>query len=255
MKTNKRMFYGTIVTFLLSLVLLLQLETVSVSAQTWDVSARFDIAHCNNFYPFSSTPGEIGKTYYANLDGSSDNLYTEVYGYNCCLGDEYLDGFCQSEWGSPDLVRMGPWVVERKYVNDSTYRILIRGASKADCICYWTNEGGTTGGGYVKGEVVVNPDSGWKITSIVKNSVNNDTRGRDVYCNINKDTGVIEFAGGSTCNGCCCCIDSGEIDIEVIVKRVGGQPVPEFGSLTALIAILLIAPGIACFVARSFHRD
>jgi len=244
MKTNKRMFYGTIVTFLLSLVLLLQLETVSVSAQTWDVSARFDIAHCNNFYPFSSTPGEIGKTYYANLDGSSDNLYTEVHGVECCL-----EGNCRNWWGESyvNSTRMGPWVVERKYVDDSTYRILIRGASKADCSC--------GGNGYVKGEVVVNPDSGWKITSIVKNSVNNDTRGRDVYCNINKDTGVIEFAGGSTCNGCCCCIDSGEIDIEVIVKRVGGQPVPEFGSLTALIAILLIAPGIACFVARSFHRD
>ncbi|RLI92789.1 MAG: hypothetical protein DRO89_01435 [Candidatus Altiarchaeales archaeon] len=250
MKTNKRMFYGTIVTFLLSLILLLQLEIVSVSAQTWDVSARFDTAHCNAFYPFSSTPGEIGKTYYAKLNGSSDNLYTEYHGRECCsseVGGCGAYGYWGDLYEKDGAIRKGPWVVERKYVDDSTYRILIRGASKADCSC--------GGNGYVKGEVVVNPDSGWKITSIVKNSVNNDTRGRDVYCDIDKDTGVIKFAGGSTCNGCCCCIDSGEIDIEVIVKRVGGQPVPEFGSLTALIAILLIAPGIACFVARSFHRD
>jgi len=181
--------------------------------QKWDVSARFDIAHCNDFYPFSSTPGEIGKTYYAKLDGSSDDLYTEVHGVECCL-----EGNCRNHWGNSyvNSTRMGPWVVERKYVDENTYRILIRGASKADCSC--------GGNGYVKGEVVINPDSSWKITEIIKNSVNNDNRGRPVYCDIDKDTGVIKFAGGSTCGSpwgidCCCCIDSGQIDIEVIVSK------------------------------------
>jgi len=176
--------------------------------QEWDISAKFDIAHCNKFYPFSSTPGEIGKTYYAKLDGSSDDLYTEYSGEECCL-----EGGCRDYWGKyyVNSTRMGPWVVERKYVDENTYRILIRGASKADCSC--------GGNGYVKGEVVINPNSGWKIIKIIKDSVNSDSRGRDVYCDINKDTGVIKFAGGSTCRGCCCCIDSGQIDIEVIVSK------------------------------------
>jgi len=187
--------------------------------QNWDISARFDKAHCNNFYPFSSTPGEIGKTYYAKLDGSSDDLYTEYSGEECCL-----EGGCRNYWGHfyVNTTRMGPWVVERKYVDENTYRILIRGASKADCSC--------GGDGYVKGEVVVNPDSEWKIIKIIKDSVNSDSRGRPVYCDIDKDTGVIKFAGGSSCKGCCCCIDSGQIDIEVIVSKTANNIVCGDGS-------------------------
>jgi hypothetical protein len=171
-----------------------------------DVWVRFDNAHCNNFYPFSTNAGQLGKTYYANFT-ATDDLYTEVYGYECCL-----PGWCREHFGRPDLVRMGPWVVERKSISDSRYVLLIRGASQADCAC--------GGNGYVSGEVQVLPESGWKITEVNKCEVNPDSRGRAIYCEVNKDTGKIRFAGGSTCEGCCCCIDSGQINITVTVEKV-----------------------------------
>jgi hypothetical protein len=170
-----------------------------------DVWLRFDNAHCNNFYPFSTSSGQLGKTYYANFT-ATDDLYTEVYGYKCCL-----PGWCREHFGRPDLVRMGPWVAERKRISDSKYMILIRGASQADCAC--------GGNGYVSGEAQVLPESGWKITEMNKCEVNPDSRGRAVYCEVNKGTGKIKFAGGSTCIGCCCCIDSGQINITVTVER------------------------------------
>ncbi|HHE64731.1 MAG TPA: signal peptidase I, partial [Bacteroidetes bacterium] len=135
---------------------ILQAGTWGNEESDWDVSARFDKTHCNDFFPFSGTPGEIGKTYYAKLDGSSDDLYTEYHGRECCsseVGGCGAHGYWGNLYKKEGAVRKGPWVVERKYVNDNTYRILIRGASKADCSC--------GGNGYVKGEVVINPNSGW----------------------------------------------------------------------------------------------
>ncbi|RLI99874.1 MAG: hypothetical protein DRP06_02780, partial [Candidatus Aenigmatarchaeota archaeon] len=171
----------------------------------WDVSAKFNNTHCNEFYPFSETAGNASETYYARLDGSTDDLYTELNGSECCL-----KGGCQS-WVHPNMTRMGPWVVERKYVDENNYKLLIRGASKADCSC--------GGNGYVSGTVTVNPMSEWNITDVVKCNYNSDSRGRDVYCNVNTTTGKIEFAGGSTCGSCCCCVDSGRIDIELILSK------------------------------------
>ncbi|GEM_PF-251009 len=172
----------------------------------WDISAKFDQARCNDIYLFSKEPGQTGKIYYADLNGSSDNLFKEYFGKDCCPeGSGYAETYEES-----GAVRKGPWVVERKYIDKDNYRILIRGASKADCSC--------GGDGYVKGEVVINPKN-WKIVKIVKKEFNKDTRGREVYCDINQNTGVIKFVGGSSCVGCCACVDSGNIDIEVIVSK------------------------------------
>ena len=174
-----------------------------------DVWVRFDNTHCNDFYPFSSTPGVLGKVYWVRFD-STDNLYQEVHGEECCL-----PGGCRQVWGSHyvNSTRKGPWVVERKELSPDRYKLLIRGASQADCIC--------GGDAYVKGEAQVMPTSGWRIVEINKCKANSDNRGREIYCEVNKETGRIKFSGGSTCGGCCCCIDSGHIDIEVIVEREG----------------------------------
>lgn len=154
----------------------------------WDVSAKFDQAHCNDIYVFSQEVGKTGKIYYADLNGSSDNLFKEFYGKDCCsAGSSYAKTYEEN-----GATRKGPWVVERKYINQDNYRILIRGASKADCSC--------GGGGYVKGEVVINPKN-WHIVKVVKNEVNKDTRGRDIYCDINQNNGQIKFAAGSSCSG------------------------------------------------------
>jgi|GEM_PF-6913081 len=176
----------------------------------WDVSIRFDKAHCNDFYPFSEKAGKVGTTYYARLDGSSDYLYKEYYGAEACL-----EGGCRI-WLGPlyekeKAVRMGPWVAERKYIDKDIYLIRIRGASKPDCVC--------GGDGYVQGELNINPNSGWKIVGVVKCTTNEDTRGREVYCKVNEKTGNIKFAGGSACGGCCCCIDSAQIDIAVSLVK------------------------------------
>lgn len=130
----------------------------------------------------------------------------EVRGEECCL-----PGGCRQAWASPDMVRMGSWAVERKEISWDRYRLLIRGASQADCVC-----GGDV---YVKGEAQVISQSGWQIVEVNKCETNSDNRGKEVYCEVNKETGRIKFSGGSTCGGCCYCIDSGQIDIEAAVKK------------------------------------
>ena len=170
-----------------------------------DISARLDQAVCGNFYLLSDEPGEIGKTYYADLDGTSDDLYTDIYGADCCPGSSY--------WGEiyKDEVRKGPWTVERKKIDENNYRILIRGQSEADCRC--------ESSGYIKGEVIVNPKN-WEISTIIKDRIDADTlRGKETYCDIDKETGVISFASAGGCTSCCACRDSGLVDIEVIVTR------------------------------------
>lgn len=176
-----------------------------------DVWVRFDSAHCNDFYPFSSASGVLGKVYWARFD-STDNLYREIHGEECCL-----PGGCRQAWGSyyVNSTRMGPWVVERKEISRDRYKLLIRGSSQADCIC--------GSNAYVKGGGQVVPTSGWHIVEVNKCEANSDNRGREVYCKVDKQTGMIKFAGGSTCGGsvpdCCCCIDSGNVDIEIIVEK------------------------------------
>ncbi len=172
-----------------------------------DVWVRFDEARCNQFFPFSRTAGVVGATYRAALDATDEN-FTEVRGAACCPGPG--NGFA-AQYESGGATRMGPWVAERRRVEGDRYKLLVRGAAQADCQC------GTAG--FVKGEAGVVPGSGWRISAVDKCTFNASDRPEPVYCTVDREAGTVRFAGGSTCGGCCACIDSGAIDIELTLER------------------------------------
>lgn len=142
-----------------------------------------------------------GKTYSANLDGSSDDTYTTSYRY--CPYDGKYHYY-------PDA-----WDIERKYVSPTKYKILVRGNSDADC-----GKGQPQNTGWIK----LNPKSGWRITEVNKCSVSSDTYNSnskliDTYCKVDKKQGIIEWQSGSTCGGCCSCPGGASVNIEVIVEK------------------------------------
>lgn len=212
---------------ILCIVVLLSLlvSYVNASKNDWDVAVRFDIANFNDFYPFSKTPGKVGKTYYANLTKSDYMLELIPYcstgcGLNCywaqlcrkgcnektCKNDEISACQCSD---LSHCYKPKAWYVERRKISDGKFNILIRGISKADC---------GLGQGYVKGELWINTDKGWKITHVEKCQVSKDTRGREYYCVVNNVTGRVRFASGSSCIGCCACEDSAFLNINITLE-------------------------------------
>jgi len=198
-----------------------QKEYLYLSDKDWDVCVIFDIAHKNTIYPFSEKPGEVGKYYFATLS-QTDNNYQEYTGRDCCtknndilMGQDYPSIFEKEK-----ARRAKGWYVERKKISDSKYIIQIRGLAWSDCD--YENEGP----GYVKGMLAVDKQRGWKITEILKNSVQSSDKGQETYFKRNdlkngekSITEEIHFASGSNCGGCCACSDSAGLDIEVVLER------------------------------------
>lgn len=171
----------------------------------WDVAIKFDSAHEGAFYPFSAIQGQEEEFYFKKLDGT-DNLYEEYAGREACG---------RSGWGDiyekEGARRAKGWYAERKKINDDEYKILIRGVASADC--------NYSGPGYAKGELDLNIDNGWAIDKLLKCSVQGSNKGQETYCSV--WIKKLQFASGSNCGGCCACADSGNLDIEVIVKNKG----------------------------------
>ncbi len=169
-----------------------------------DISASFtktDFEYDSSQLQIFGQVAKDGETYYANLDGSSDHTYTTSKRY-CSFDGEYHY--------YPDA-----WDIERKYISPSKYKILVRGSSDSDC-----GKGQPQNTGWIK----LNPDSGWKITEVVKCNVSSDTYSSnykliDTYCKVNKKEGIIEWQSGSTCGGCCSCPGGASVNIEVIVEK------------------------------------
>ncbi len=176
----------------------------------WDMSIIFNEAHQNPIYPFSKTPGEIGKIYYEKLN-ATDSLYEEYVGQETCTkGDNvYMWDDFPSIYEKEQARRAKGWYAERKEITSSKYKILIRGQAWADC------DYGESG--YVKGELNFNVDKNWEITEVVKCSAQDSNKGQTTYCETGKD--YVRFAAGNSCGGCCACADSGGLDIEIIVDK------------------------------------
>ncbi len=173
-----------------------------VSASTdWDISVKFDSANKGPFYPFSSTAGLVGITYYKNLN-ETDSLYEEYIGREACESDYWGDIYEKEK-----ARRAKGWYAERKKITEDKYKLLIRGVAPADCSYDVI--------GYAKGELNLNSE--WKITEVVKCNVQTSNKSQTTYC----ETGdrYVKFAAGSNCGGCCACADSGGLDIEVIVEK------------------------------------
>ncbi len=170
----------------------------------WDVAVKFDVADYNDFYVFSAKPGVLGEVYAVNLD-SQDDIYQEWVGRECCPeGSGY-----SALYESSDARRGKAWYVERKRVSDNEYRILIRGFSKIDCPL-----GGRP---YVRGELLMNPVSGWRVTRIPRMSYHPSKYGQETF--VKQAGNKLSFASGQACGGCCACVDGAWLDIELIVQK------------------------------------
>ncbi len=176
---------------------------LSGTVYAWDISAQFtttDYEYNSNQLQIFGNVAKDGETYYADLN-ASDNTYTTSNRY-CSYDGKYRY--------YPDA-----WDIERKYINSNKYKILVRGRSDADC-----GKGQPQNAGWIKS----NPDSDWKITKVVKCSINSDTYSSnnvliDTYCNVNKTIGKIEWQSGSGCGGCCLCPDGAGVDIDIVVEK------------------------------------
>jgi hypothetical protein len=177
------------------------------NGSNWDIAVRFDSAQQHPFYPFSKTPGIIGKTYHARLN-AADNLYEEYVGRECCASEGWNNfaATCEEEQAR----RPKGWYVERKPINPRAYRILLRGVAWADCAYEQLP--------YVKGVLTVNQARGWKITQVLKNTITPGGKGQVTYFKSAEQS--IGFASGNGCgDDCCSCADSAWLDIELIVKK------------------------------------
>ena len=142
-----------------------------------------------------------GQVISARLDGTEDNTFSEVAQY--CA------------YSHTTLVRNEAWDIERKRIDLNTYKILVRGGSKADCYL---------GQPISTGEVKINPAHGWKISQTVRCGVSEDIYSSNyviipTWCTVDLVNGIISWQSGSTCNGCCACADGAPVDIEVLVSR------------------------------------
>jgi hypothetical protein len=175
--------------------------TTLSSALKWDVAASFKIAKWKAHTPQIWGADSVdGATYYVKLS-ESDNTYT-TYNRYCSFDGRNSD--------YPDS-----WHIERKYISNNKYKILVRGKSTPDC---------DVGQPQNKGFVKLNPESGWKITSVNKCIVSEDTQSsNDVFittwCMADEANGVVTWQSGSTCTGCCVCGEGALVDIEFIVEK------------------------------------
>ena len=167
----------------------------------WDVAASFKMSKWKAYTPqIWGTDSVDGATYYAKLS-ESDNTY-KTYNRYCPFDGRNSD--------YPDS-----WHIERKYVSNNKYKILVRGRSTPDC---------DVGQPENKGFVKLNPESGWKITSVNKCTVSEDTQSSNgvfiaTWCMADAVNGVVTWQSGSSCAGCCVCGDGALVDIELTVEK------------------------------------
>jgi len=168
-------------------------------------SVCHDVAGVFSKTDFEMVPGEVqifgqpvedNVTVYAFLNGESDDTYTTAND-NC--GYESPTG----------------WDIERRFVNESTYQLLVRGGSDSDC---------GKGQPSCAGTLEINIDRGWKIVEIAQCSAAQDgpqSNGVliDTWCEVHEATGVITWQSGSGCGGCCACADGGTVHIDVTVVK------------------------------------
>ncbi len=196
MKHHTKLLTILVLTIVGSLIL----STTCVVA--WEVATRIDVARRDPLKIFGSS-ASTATTYYANLKGNVNDDTFRIYDAcnDCCC-----PFWCNLAGGH--YWRADGWHVERKtIIPNQKYRILIRGISKADCC------GGNPG--YFKGSAWVNSQNA-KITTLEKCRVEGSWFGQSTYCYKSGDT--VYFAAGSLCGGCCCCPDSGSIDVSFIVE-------------------------------------
>lgn len=208
------------------------------SSSDWDVAVRFDQADHNYFYPFRSQSGMVSQTYYETLtesDGPAMDKYIPYCYWGCgwqscywaqiarqpclqlpcsCLDLNPGETGCICYMMTKSAARLDGWFVERTKITDTKYRLVIKGHSRPDC--YY-------GKSYVRGELLLNPDSLWKVTQINSCYTMADQLSpqHTTYCQVSDKS--IQFAAAGDCGGCCACEDSGTINIDVIVERTGGQ--------------------------------
>lgn len=173
------------------------------SSSNYDIAGSFtktDFSYKADGNGVFGNVAETNKTYYAFLDGATDDTFTASNVY--CGWDrqnhDYPDG----------------WHMEREFIASDKYKILVNGRSKADC-----GLGQPQNTGWFK----LNPDSGWKITDAVRCNVATDSDSNGVtietYCTVDKVTGEVRWQSGSACNGCCACGDGAPVDIELVVEK------------------------------------
>jgi len=210
------------------------------SSSGWDVAVRFDNAPGNSFYPFSISPGIVGTPYYAQLTTSDNTLKWIPYCFRGCGWEtcywaiisrqacEQLSTPCESldpattgcicYGGIKNAARIDGWFVERQRITDNLYHIKIRGQSlyQAD----------------PRGELWLNPDSGWKFTQVISCGVEQDEGSypRPTSCGLVNDT-MLRFQAAGDCASSCACEDAGGIGIDVIAEKGGviiSPPVADF---------------------------
>jgi hypothetical protein len=209
-----------------------KLESLS-SSSDWDVAVRFDNAPRTSFYPFNSSPGVVGTSYYATLTASDSNFQYIPYCYSTCgwqscswaviarqacdalsIPCESLDpaeSGCICYGGMKNAARIGGWFVERERITDTQYRVKIRGQS--------------SGLANPSGELWLNPSTGWKFTNVNSCFVQSDEYyGRSTYCELTNDT-ALRFQAAGDCGNGCACEDAGSIDID-ITAEYNGVPTP-----------------------------
>ena len=168
----------------------------------WDAAASFKTAKWKAYTPqIWGNDAVDGATYYTKLEGAGDDTYTTYNRY--CPFDGRNNEY-------PDT-----WHIERKYVSNGKYKILVRGKSTSDC-----KVGQPVNTGYVK----LNPESGWKITQVDKCTVSQDTQSSNgiyipTWCMADAVNGIISWQSGSTCAGCCVCGDGAAVDIDITVEK------------------------------------
>lgn len=154
---------------------------------TWDVQGVFYQTQFSAFPPQIFGQNVAGNQVVQVKLDASDDTYTEPN--HTCPG--YYT----------NVPKARTWDIERKKVSGTTFRLLVRGQSDADC---------GKGTPSVKGEVSLNPQSSWKIIQVVKCSAT-------VSCNVSTQNGVISWHSGKVCSSCCACPDAAGVDIEVVV--------------------------------------
>ncbi len=240
---------------LIILIMALCCPQVCAVAKPWDVEVVFEKADHGNFYPFQNIPGRTGETYGVSLEDADDD--------DLILFTEYCDG--EGEWwvkasdrctpqscsnassascrcsDTSTVYRLNGWFVERKRISQNSYNVLIRGVSQPDC--------GKTQS-YVMGKLRVNPGNEWELTNLTQCNVGDDKNGRETFCRL--ENGILRFASGTTCGGCCACADGGRLNINVTVSKTSSPPELLPDSLMNLKVILIVVVLLAGILALLF---
>lgn len=172
----------------------------------WDVSGRFDYTDWKNrTAQIWGRNASNGLTYYALLNGTEDNSYTEYP--NTCSYDGLTHQYPNT------------WHIERDYINASRYYLSVRGRSIPDC-----------GRGQPRnaGRISVNYATSWRITGVTKCTITTDTNASNgvyipTWCTVNMTAGTVDWQSGSACDGCCYCGDGALVDINVTVDKTSNR--------------------------------